>query len=70
MICLGGIGLTWLTADHGGQLVYQHGAGVQAVSAETPVFVAADSSASAGPVMNDQGGEPSNPPERPHGWKA
>lgn len=56
LIGLGGIGLTWLTADHGSQLVYQHGAGVQAVSAETPVFVAADSSASAGPVMNDQGG--------------
>lgn len=56
LIGLVGIGLTWVTADHGGELVYKYGAGVQAVSAEAPVFVAPDSSDAAGPVMNDQGG--------------
>ena len=56
LIGLGGIGLTWVTADNGGELVYKYGAGVQAVPTEAPVFEAPDSSASAGPVMNDQGG--------------
>lgn len=56
LIGLGGIGLTWVTAEHGAELVFKHGAGVQAVSAEAPVFTAPDSSLAAGPVMNDQGG--------------
>jgi uncharacterized membrane protein len=56
LIGLGGIGLTWVTADHGGELVYKYGAGVQAVSTEAPVFEAPDSSETTGPVMNDQGG--------------
>ena len=51
-----GIGLTWITADHGGQLVYQYGAGVQAAQTESPVFTMPDSGATAGPVMNDEGG--------------
>jgi len=56
LIGLGGIGLTWFTAEHGAELVFKYGAGVQAVSTETPVFTAPDSSMAAGPVMNDQGG--------------
>ncbi|MDA0379079.1 MAG: hypothetical protein O2899_06265, partial [Bacteroidetes bacterium] len=53
LIGLGGVGLTWYTAEHGAELVFRHGAGVQAVSTEAVVFVAPDSTTSTGPVMND-----------------
>ncbi len=56
LIGLGGIGLTWYTAEHGAELVFRYGAGVQAVSTDAPVFSAPDSSLAAGPVMNDAGG--------------
>lgn len=56
LIGVGGIGLTWITAEHGAELVFRYGAGVQAVSNEAPVFTAPDSAMSAGPVMNDAGG--------------
>lgn len=56
LIGLGGIGLTWYTAEHGAELVFRYGAGVQAVSTEAPVFTAPDSAMAAGPVANDAGG--------------
>lgn len=56
LIGLGGVGFTWYTAEHGAELVFRHGAGVQAVSTEAPVFTAPDSSLVVGPVMNDAGG--------------
>jgi len=55
-IGLVGIGLTTVTADHGGELVYRHGAGVQAAQSEAPVFSLSDSSETSGPVMNEDGG--------------
>lgn len=56
LIGLGGVGMTWYTAEHGAQLVFRYGAGVQAVSTEAPVFTAPDSLVAAGPVLNDAGG--------------
>ncbi len=56
IIGLVGIGLTTVTADHGGELVYRYGAGVQAAQSEAPVFSLPDSSETPGPVMNDGGG--------------
>lgn len=57
LIGLGGLALVWFTADHGGQLVYQYGVGVQAVDT-TPSLasVAADSTNSSAPARNSEGG--------------
>ncbi len=56
IVGLVGIGLTWVTADHGAELVFKHGAGVQAAQVEALVFTLPDSSETSGPVMNDEGG--------------
>jgi len=56
VVGLAGIVLVYVTADHGGQLVYQYGVGVQAVPQEAvQLSVVADNSSSA-PARNDLGG--------------
>jgi len=56
LIGLVGCGMVWVTAEKGAELVFKHGAGVQAAAQETTVVAVPDSSGEAGPVMNDEGG--------------
>jgi len=56
LVGLVGIGLVWVTADHGAEMVYRYGVGVQAVPTETTVVAPTGSSADAGPVRNEMGG--------------
>jgi len=55
IVGLGGALLVWVTADHGGQLVYKYGVGVQAVPQEE-VQLPAMASADSAPVDNENGG--------------
>lgn len=47
LVGLVGIGLVWVTADHGAEMVYRYGVGVQAVPTETTVVAPTGSSADA-----------------------
>ncbi len=55
VVGLGGAVLVWVTADHGGQLVYEYGVGVKAVPQEE-VQLPAMTSADSAPVRNENGG--------------
>lgn len=70
LIGVGGLSLLWMTADHGAQLVYQYGVGVQAVDTTPSVAaVMADSSNSSAPQRNMEGGW-SWKPTRASAWAA
>ena len=59
VVALGGMGLLWQTGDRGGELVYAHGVGVQAVdelSAELRALEREMRVAEAEPVVHDEGG--------------
>ena len=56
-VAAAGLVLVWQTGEHGSQMVYQYGVGVEAVDASpTVVLQPADSAATAGPVMEAAGG--------------
>lgn len=56
-VAAAGLILVWETAEHGSEMVYRYGVGVQAVDASpTVVLPAADSTVTTGPVMEEEGG--------------
>jgi len=70
VVAAGGLILVWQTAEHGSEMVYRYGVGVQAVDASpTVVLPATDSTATSGPVMEEAGGW-SWKPTRAAAWKS
>lgn len=56
-VAAAGLILVWQTGEHGSQMVYRYGVGVEAVDASPSVVrPATDSTATSGPVMEEAGG--------------
>ena len=67
LVAAGGLFLVYETAEYGGEMVYRHGVGVEAVDASPSIVLPAADSVSAGPVSNEDGGW-SWKPQRAAAW--